>query len=212
MNLVFSRDGLHKTPQGHIGQSMAAQHLGAIMPPRKNGWSPKTHRLMAGVNWRIGKTRDAMVALRGRHGQRVEEIRLIDRTKSRHLDWASNIVIVKLRGIFCTELESQCVYRLCRAWWQRRTQLNEVGIGGFFTISTREDGRYEISLKIRGSENQHINDLLGGSLTLRPDPEAWETLGLRLLDISADLLKGAPIEALEAEMLKIRTQTLIASA
>lgn len=173
------------------------------MPGQATGWSPNTHRLVSGTNWRIGRSRDAFVALRGRNGTRVEEIRLVDRTRSRKLDWASNTVIVQLRGNFHTDTESELVYRLSRAWWQRRSQVVDIGIRCFFEVTTRTDGRYDVSLQLRGTHENlpHARESLGGDLPLSAsNPEIWESTGLQLIDIATAVLQGQQADAMRLHL------------
>lgn len=133
------------------------------------------------------------MALRGRNGIRVEEIRLVDKTKSRNLDWASNTVVVKFFGTFGSGNESQRAYELCRAWWQRHSQIKDLGARAFFQVETREDGGHDVSLVVRGRDVQHETTLFH-SVALRASDTRWEWFGIRLLDAAVRNLTGDPVD------------------
>ncbi len=177
------------------------------MARKPTGWNPATHTLVNGKNWRIGRSRGALVALRGRNGRRVEEIRLVDRTKSRNLDWASNTVVVRFDGTLETAEESQRVYELCRAWWQRHSQINDLGVRAFFQVSTRQDGAYQISLHLRSKLAQHAELPKLPLVILRISDQRWEWFGIRLLDAAARLLNGDP--TVDGEINAISVDALI---
>lgn len=188
--LVFSRFGqtisLAKPVHQHHQQRL--EHPGDTMARKPTGWNPTTHRLVNGQNWRIGRNRDAMVALRGRNGTGVEEIRLVDRSRSRHLDWASNIIVVKVNGALNSETESKRLYELCRAWWMRHTQINDLGARAFFQVELRKDGAYYVALELRGKL------VMNHSVVLKASDPRWEWWGIRLLDAALGVLSGNPVD------------------
>ena len=164
------------------------EHPGVNMARKPTGWNPATHRISNGQTWRIGRTRDALVALRGRNGARVEEIRLVDTSKPRNLDWASNIVVIKVNGTLDSETESKRLYELCRAWWKRHTQMKNLGARAFFQVELRKDGTYNVGLEIRGKI------VLSHSVVLKSSDQRWEWWGLRLLDAALGALSGNPVD------------------
>lgn len=167
------------------------------MARKPQGWSPSTHRLVNGVNWSIGRNREALVALRGRNGSRVEEVRLVDKTRPRKRDWASNVILVRLEGKLESDTESHCVYRLCRSWWQRHSQLSEFDVDGHFVVRLLANGRYEVSLEVHGprAREVHLKEQLGAPVVLSSnDPVRWETWGIQLLDVALCLLRGEEVD------------------
>ena len=168
------------------------------MSRNTHGWRPNTHPLVAGANWSIGRSRDALVALRGRSGARVEEIRLVDRTRPRKQDWASNTFVIKIaKGTLDSDNESAGLYHLCRAWWQHRNQLAELDAGVTFVVESLGDGRSAVRAAFRGT-GTHTTDLaaLDGTFVLRAtDPRHWETRGAELLSMAVRLLHGDEVDA-----------------
>lgn len=169
-----------------------------VMNRIPHSWAPSTHPLKLGATWRIARRSDARVALRGRSGKRVDEIRLIDAARPRRRDWASSTIVVALHGPMTTSQESHCLYRLCRAWWQRRLNFEKFNTRATFIVTPRTDGRYDVAVTFRGSNAQAaIAEHLGSPIVMTVhNPEIWETRGLQLLDLAECLLRG---EAADSE-------------
>ncbi len=168
--------------------------IGSYMSPTHDR-SVSQRPFRNGATWSLSRNSKALVALRGRHGNRVEEIRLIDKTRPRNLDWASNVVVVTLDG----GGDPECVFRLSRAWWQRHLQFTELKVDAHFSVqrARSNDDRFIVSLHLRQIDTQASRHLVlpqEGLVLNTSDPERWEELGIQLQDMAIAALAGMDVQ------------------
>jgi hypothetical protein len=136
----------------------------------------------------------AMVALRGRTPGRIDELRLVDRDRSRKRkgQWASNVVLVKLSG---PTQDQTCIYKLAKIWWASHEEFVSFGVGHWFSVEERNDGGYNVALRLSGSaaRDKNVQEIPSGGVVLRQDdPHLWESVASSMTQAALASLSGVP--------------------